>query len=86
MRSNMKVQILHDSAGNIRGIFAPTSGERKGTLLPQGPDGIVTEIDIPEIDLELTPETQEQVVELLDQRISRSKVVSGRLTREDGSK
>ena len=79
----MRVQVLHDSAGNIRGVLVPTSGERRGTLLPQRPDRIVTEIDVSEIDIELTPDNQEQVVELLDRHIvAGSKVVSGRLVRE----
>jgi hypothetical protein len=78
----MKIQILHDAAGNIRGLFAPTAGKRKGFLVPQGLDRIVTEVEIPEIDVELTQENQSRVIEALDKAIAGCTLVSGRLVRQ----
>jgi hypothetical protein len=76
----MKIQFLHDSAGNIRGVFAPAAN-RKGQLRPQGHDRVVTEIDVPELAMEVTPKNHDQLVRAVNQFITECTVISGRLVR-----
>jgi hypothetical protein len=78
---NMKIQLLHDPEGNIRGVFA-RAGKRDGFLRPHDSDRLVTEIDIPKLKMKLTPKTQVQFVEALDRLLAGSKVVSGRLVQQ----
>jgi hypothetical protein len=81
----MKVQVLHDSDGNIHAYFAPaaTSSKRRGQLIPNGPDRVVTEIDIPQITLEPSIENQDKVVESLERVFMDVKLVSGRLVHQN---
>ncbi len=78
----MKVHVVHDQAGNIRAAFIPVAKKRAFLLRP-GPDRTVAEVDIPEITLALSPETQEKAAQLLHRVLSNSRIVSGRLIRED---
>jgi hypothetical protein len=79
----MKIQILHDSVGNICGVFAPPPGKRKGQMFARSLGHTVTEVDVPEIAIEATRENQEKVVEALDRVVRNSKIVSGRLVRSE---
>ncbi len=77
----MNIQFLHDSAGNIRGVFAP-GNKRKGQLKPQGDDRMVTEIDVSDLAIEVTQENHNQLVRAVNQLITDCKVISGRLVRQ----
>jgi hypothetical protein len=77
----MKIQVIHDAKGNIFGVLASPPGERRSFILPQGIDRSVTEVDIPEINLDITQKNQDQVVQALDKVITGSRLVSGHLVR-----
>jgi hypothetical protein len=81
----MNIQFLHDSAGNIRGVFAPAD-KRKGQLRPQGDDRIVTEIDVPELAMKVTQKNHNQLVRAVNQLITDCKVISGRLVPQEKEK
>jgi hypothetical protein len=76
----MRVQVLHDRAGNIHGFLAYTR-RRRGVLVPTGHDREVTEIDIPELDFELSPENHDRVAEVMTNLAKEAKVNDGQLTR-----
>lgn len=40
----MKIQIMHDNAGKIYGIFAPVEGKRRGYI--ESPDSNMTVIEV----------------------------------------
>jgi hypothetical protein len=46
----MRIQVLHDNAGNILSIFAPAEGGRKGGIESATPDTTVIEVDAPDIE------------------------------------
>jgi hypothetical protein len=74
----MKIQVLHDQSGQIHGFLAHTA-KRKGVLLPEGQDRMVTEVDVPELDFELTRENRDQAIESIATILGDRKVSGGRL-------
>jgi hypothetical protein len=80
----MRIQVLHDSAGNICGIFAPVETGRKGGIKSPSPDRTVTEVDAPDITLPSDADQDDGVAAKLAYLTQHYQVVSERLVERSG--
>ena len=80
----MRIQVLHDSAGNISSIFAPIEGGRKGGLESPSPDMTVIELDSPEVALPTDLGQRDDAAATLSHLIQHYKVQDGRLVERSG--
>jgi hypothetical protein len=78
----MKIQVLHNSGGNICAIFAPAEGDnggRKGGIMPSGSGTTVIEIDAPDVTLPEGVKLDDEVAARLAHLTEHFQVRSGRL-------
>jgi hypothetical protein len=80
----MRIQVLHDSAGNICSIFAPVEGGRKGGIESSSPDRTVIEVDAPDITLPTEADQNDGVAATLAYLMEHYEVASGRLVERSG--
>ena len=75
----MKIQVLHDSAGNILGILAPVEGRRRGRIGSPDPDMTVVEVDAPDLSLSSEADANEESAAALAALMQDYVIDSGRL-------
>lgn len=76
----MRIQVLHDHAGNIFSIFAPAEGNtREGGIESPTPDRTVTELDAPDTTLPPGADQSNRIAATLTHLMEHYEVRSGRL-------
>jgi hypothetical protein len=80
----MRIQVLHDKAGKICGIFAPVEGSRKGGIHSATPDNTVVEVDAPAVTLPADADQGDRVTATLKHLMEHYEVQSGRLVERSG--
>lgn len=80
----MRIQVLHDNAGTICGIFAPAEGSRRGGIVSPTPDLTVIEVDAPEIAPASRSDEGDSVTATLAQLTQNYEVRSGHLVERSG--
>jgi hypothetical protein len=75
----MKIQILHDRAGRIYSVFAPSGGARTGTIASLDSEMMVIEVEAPEVMLPPDVDEQDRIASSLSKFIEEYEVRAGRL-------
>lgn len=80
----MKIQVLHDNAGNIFSIFAPAEGSRKVVIETPSPDMMVIEVDAPEVTLPTDVDQGDGIAATLSYLMQHYQVLERRLVERSG--
>jgi hypothetical protein len=75
----MKIQVLHDKAGTICAVFAPTDSGRKGGIEAPDDQTTVIEADVPEIKPAADAQQQDAVSTTISHVLENYEVRGGRL-------
>lgn len=77
----MKIQVMHDSAGNILSIFAPAEGQRRGSMTSPDAALTVSDVDAPDLTMPAESESDDSFSNALISLMQENRIESGRLVR-----